>query len=283
MTGFSSHWLELREPADHAARNAALTAAVAAFAAARPALTIVDLGAGTGSTLRALSPLLRPPQHWVLVDDDAALAAAGRRALADWAASNGRTARDAGGGLDVGDAGTPVTAVWHHADLAAADWTALLAGADLVTASALFDLVSTTFVERLAAAAAKAGVAVYAALDVDGAAVWEPPHPDDAAVATGFRRDQRRDKGFGPALGPDAVDVLAQALSGRGYAVSTAPSPWRLGAGEAALMAALADGWASAAVRAGVDPATGERWRRARATATACTIGHADLFAVPRG
>src|SRR3546814_3848965 len=93
------------------------------------------------------------------------------------------------------------TVSWRQADLARADWPSLLEGVDLVTASALFDLVSAAFIERFADAVVRAGAAVYVALDVDGTAEWSPPHPDDTAVAAAFRRDQVIDKGFGPALG----------------------------------------------------------------------------------
>jgi hypothetical protein len=45
-------------------------AAVAAALAALPALTIVNLACGTGSTLRALAPHLPALQNWKLVDND---------------------------------------------------------------------------------------------------------------------------------------------------------------------------------------------------------------------
>ena len=52
MGGFSPEWLALREPADHAARNPQVLAAVGAHFAAKGSLTVVDLGCGAGSNLR---------------------------------------------------------------------------------------------------------------------------------------------------------------------------------------------------------------------------------------
>ncbi len=298
MSGFSSDWLALREPADGAARSRALVASVAAFASGAKSLTILDLGAGTGSTLRALAPHLPTPQRWTLVDHDASLVAAGRRLLADWAEANpptdgaggtgaagrpgpGGAADGSGDGLELQVGGQPVAVAWRQADLARADWPSLLHGVDLVTASALFDLVSEAFIEAFVGAVATAGAAVYVALDVDGTAAWSPAHADDATVAAAFRRHQGIDKGFGPALGPEATAVLTRALQARGYAVQTAKSPWRLGPEHAALMAALADGWADAARAAGLEDAVVDRWFAARRTATGCVIGHTDLFATP--
>lgn len=284
MAGFSSDWLALREPADRAARSPALLSSLAAFASTAKSLTILDLGAGTGSTLRAVAPHLAVPQSWVLVDHDGALVESGRRLLADWAGSSrGDETRpaDPGDRLALGVGGVPVSVTWRQADLAAADWPALLEGVDLVTASALFDLVSADFVARFADAVAAAGAAVYVALDVDGTAAWAPAHPDDAAVAAAFRTHQGIDKGFGPALGPEASRVLSVALAARGYRVETEKSPWRLGPAEAELVAALAEGWAGAARAAGLDGAVADRWLAARRHAEGCVIGHTDLLATP--
>jgi hypothetical protein len=163
-----------------------------------------------------------------------------------------------------------------EADLAAVDRLPL-GGVALVTASALLDLVSEAWVEALAGRLAAAGVGLYAALSYDGAMAWEPSLPEDAGVVAAFNRDQRRDKGLGPALGPEAPAALARAFGRRGYAVRTAPSPWRLGPGEAALQAALVEGVADAG-RASAS------WRQARLAASAagrCTVGHVDLLATP--
>jgi hypothetical protein len=252
MTGFAADWLALREPADRAARDAGLTAALGAWAGGR-ALEVVDLGAGSGSTLRALAEVLRGAR-WRLVDDDADLLG---RALASAAA--------------LGAAAAPV-----QVDLAARLDDAFAPPPDLVTASAFFDLVSAAWIDRFVAAAAAARAAVYAALTYDGREEWLPPHGDDGAVRDAFLRDMRRDKGFGPALGADAGAYLAGRLNAAGYDVRTAPSPWRLAApADAALIAALADGSADAA-------RASEGWRSARRAAASVEIGHVDVLALPR-
>ena len=82
---FSPDWLALREPADHAARNGEVLAAVREHFAQVSPLRIVDLGCGTGSNLRGLAPHLPREQHWHLVDYDPLLLAAARQRLVDWA------------------------------------------------------------------------------------------------------------------------------------------------------------------------------------------------------
>lgn len=248
MSGFSAEWLALRAGADTRARDAGLRAAF--LAALPPAPRLLDLGSGTGATARALEV---PGARWRLVDNDPALLAEARRTV-----PGARTLR---------------------ADLAR-DLDAVLAReADAITASALFDLVSPEWIARFAQAAR--GRTVYAALTYDGTESWSPDHPADLAVSRAFDAHQRRDKGFGPAAGPTGAALLARALTAQGYAVTLAPSPWRLERGrDGALMDALAEGIAGAAVEAGCEAEAAGSWREARRRALRCTTGHLDLLAV---
>src|SRR5215469_3401195 len=62
MSRFSADWL--------AQRNPAVLDAVTAWCKDIFAIRIVDLGCGTGSTLRALAPRLPRRQDWRLFDND---------------------------------------------------------------------------------------------------------------------------------------------------------------------------------------------------------------------
>ncbi len=74
MSGFDKQWLALREPEDCKARVASIMDRfVSIIEDAPPPATIVDIGSGTGSTYRTLSPRLPPNTGWRLVDYDAAL------------------------------------------------------------------------------------------------------------------------------------------------------------------------------------------------------------------
>ncbi|MDP5348458.1 MAG: class I SAM-dependent methyltransferase [Paracoccaceae bacterium] len=252
--GFSAAWLALREPADHAARDAGLLHA-AARAAGQPAV-IVDLGCGTGSTIRAFSGHLAEGATWRLVDNDpellrhAALAAQG-------------------------------AVTTHRIDLRDLD-SLPLDGASLVTASALLDLCSLDWVEGLAERLADHGLPFYAALTYDGVMHWTPSDTADASVTVAFNRHQVGDKGFGPALGPGATDAMAAALERRGYAVHRSDSPWHLGPDQSALQRELLAGIAMAAAEAGESQAMAWGGTRAAAAKTAlCQIGHTDLLALP--
>ena len=267
MTGFAISWLDLRETADFAARDKILVEQLLVWLASPEASNgaeplVVDLGSGTGSTLRAFARLGAPKFVWRLVDHDGA--------LLDEALKRHRKH------FLIED---------YQADLRVMDELPF-GGARLVTASALFDLVSAEFVHELVTRLHKQRAGFYAALSYDGDMCWQPEHPFDATVLAAFNQDQLRDKGFGPALGPEATAYLQKALKQAGYEVVTAPSPWVLAAADAALTAELIAGISAAVSTSyGLDPEDLKKWqefRLAHVQSGTCTVGHLDILAVPR-
>lgn len=276
MSGFSPDWLALREPADHAARAPDIANAVATHFAGRDHVTIVDLGCGSGSNLRALAAGFPKRQTWRLVDWDHDLLHAARGTLVAFA----EQAESRGDDLHIHHAGADITVHFEQADLAR-DLDRVLDGpADLVTATAFFDLVSTDWIEAICDGLKARKVPLYAVLTYDGRESWQPPHSGDAVVLAAFHAHQGRDKGFGPAAGPYAAATLARTLEDRGFAVRQAESPWQLGADRRELMAELVEGVAAAVTETGLVPADVLRsWREARLAGATCMIGHVDLFA----
>ena len=281
---FDADWLELREPHDARARSIALALRLSAALPARPRL--LDLGAGTGSLFRWLAPILNRPQAWTLVDADVTLIEFAFDTIADRAVSVG---------FEVSAPNkrtllvhTP-SGAWRVEglvrDLYDAPDGLPLDKADAVVCTALCDIVSRPWVENMAAGL---NLPFYSALNVVGDARFLPPHPSDGIIARGFRRDQRRDKGFGgPSLGPDATRAMAAAFRAEGFEVATAPSPWRIGAAETRMLTEFASGHASAALRhtprgrAAVQAWATARTAQARRGRLRALVGHADLLALP--
>ncbi len=267
MSSFSIAWLDLREGADFAARDKTLVTQALnwlgqAIDCVSPDRIIVDLGAGTGSTLRALSKLGANNIVWRLVDLDGKL-------LDEALRRHGKSCL-------IED---------YQADLTIIEELPLT-GAHIVTASALFDLASSTFIDELVARLDARKTAVYAALNYDGTTTWSPSHPLDEKVLTAFNQDQHRDKGFGPALGPDCTEYLQKALENKGYAVTIQPSPWQLAAKDHAMLTELINGIAAAVSEGyGLTAQALEDWKNFRIANVAdgnCTVGHWDLLALPR-
>ena len=264
MTGFSAAWLALREPADAAARSSEVTATVLAALVGHTALTGVDLGSGTGSNIRYLAPRL-PTCDWRLVDNDAALLDVARHAL-----------RRANSGA------TSINIEARVADLQTLDSTAL-DGCALVTASALLDLVSESWLARLVRLARDAGAHVLMALNCDGRIVCSPPERDDDLVRDLVNRHQVTNKGFGSALGPKAGVRAEALLRDAGYDVCRAPSDWVLGTEHAELQRQLIEGWAHAATELAPDLSpriqswTERRIAHLSAGTSHLVVGHDDV------
>lgn len=288
MGGFSAAWLRGREPADAAARDLELTARALDWRRRRGFLNVLDLGSGTGANLRFLARRFDGAQRWLLVDHDSELLARGFEEIRAWATRQGLAAAEEGTALVMEDAGCHCRLEPVRLDLAG-DWEQMEAGeVDLVTASALLDLVGVDWLERLAERCRAWRAAVFVVLSYDGSIVWEPVLAGDATLRERVNRHQRTDKGFGPALGPDAAATLAALLRDRGYQVALRPSPWRLGPEHAALQTALLEGWSEAARE--IEPAADDlaAWALQRRRCISrgesrLRVGHWDLFACPDG
>lgn len=267
---YAPEWLQLREPADAAARALDLLDPLRIRLANLPGrsggLVVHDLGCGTGSMGRWLAPRLDGPQHWILHDRDPYLlhfaAVASPRAAAD---------------------GSRVTVETRRGDLARLTPDALV-GASLVTASALLDVLTREEIDTLAAACAGAGCPALLTLSVAGRVEFGDADPMDEELAAAFNDHQRR----GGLLGPDAVTVACEAFADRGATVKVHPAAWRLGSDQAALTAQWLRGWVGAAVeeRPELAARADEYLTRRLAACTAgelrVTVHHSDLLALAR-
>jgi SAM-dependent methyltransferase len=262
MSGFSSDWLSMREAADSAARNLSLLSNL--HLPKNGPMRIVDLGAGTGSNLRYLAPKLACAQKWTLVDADSALLRS----------------------VTVPETIHTLSVETRRLDLMQ-DLDALpLEECDLVTASALIDLVSEDWLARLAEKCADAKIPnCLFALSVDGVISWTPFDPADEEIRSLFNAHMSGDKGFGPALGARAPDILQRTFEAAGYRVRSEDSSWRLSSGDSELQLELLMGYANAASEQKPDMAPAiEEWAERRRAHIALgqselVVGHRDVLA----
>jgi hypothetical protein len=253
----SAEWLRLREPADAAARSDELAERLGRHIATAGRLVIHDLGGGSGAMGRWLAPRLPEPQHWVVHERDAELLKL--------------AAADAPGRATIEGRRSDITQLTRGR----------LAGASLVTASALLDLLTADALARILDACA--GCPMLLALTVVGRVTLTPEEPLDALMGGAFNEHQLR----GCKLGPGAVPAAARELRGRGAEVLVRRSPWRLDAAHEDLLAEWLGGWVAAACEqqpALAGEAGAYRERRLKQMAAgelAVTVDHADLLVLP--
>jgi hypothetical protein len=257
-------WLRLREAADARARADTLTRRVADLLPSPGPVRVLDLATGAGSNVRYLASRLPRPQQWLVVDRSAGLLAALREQTTP---------------LDI-----EIDA--RQMDLGSLD-PALFTGRHLVTASALLDLVSETWLRSLAHHCRAVGATALFTIIYNGRSSCDPAEPEDDWVRDLLNRHQKRDKGLGgPAEGPEAAACAERCFVDEGYRVERAPSDWRLEPDEAAMQRMLIDGWAEAASEMAPDRAsTIASWRTRRLThldagRSLIVVGHDDLAAL---
>jgi len=200
-----ARWLGLRVEADNAART--LTAGtllprlvryLATRGAGESGVEVIDLGSGTGANQRWLAPRLPFEQRWLLIDQDEALqrhqpVAPGTRLLT----------------ADVGI----LTSVLERPGRA-----------QLVTCSALLDVLTMAQLEAISSALAVARQPALFSLTVTGAMELSPADSLDSHLIRVFNEHQRR----GGRAGPDAVQILSPALRASGCVLWTTETPWLL-------------------------------------------------------
>ncbi len=287
MSAFSSEWLALREIADTRARDPGLCAKLSAARPMGQPLRVVDLGSGTGANLRYLAPRLGHGQHWLLLDNDSTLIDRALPAIRAWAKAGGHTVDAAADETRIAAREFSAVLKWRRMDLAGQLDAVPLHDANLVTASALLDLVSHEWIDTLAGRCRDSSCAVLFALSYDGRISWQPALPADEEMRELLNYHQHRDKGFGPAAGPEAASAAAESLRESGFHVERARSDWKLSTADAELQATLARGWAAAACELESAPRRRiQAWLEQRLSfisrdASQLTVGHVDLLALP--
>ena len=282
-----SSWLALREAADVAARSVPLTRTIADVLPHDSALRVLDLATGTGSNIRYLADHLSSEQTWLAVDYDDALLAELPARMSGWATEKGYDVSVEAGGLMIRGAGLRCkVAETRRLDLAALGDATIFSGRHLVTASALLDLVSESWLRALADQCRASGAAALFALTYNGQSSCAPVEPEDDTIRLLMNRHQKTDKGFGGvAAGPDATDAAARCFAEVGYRVRRETTDWVLPPDLRHLQRRLIEGWAQAAAEiapeqsAMIDDWLARRLAHVDAGRSRLTVGHEDLAA----
>ncbi|MCY7403721.1 MAG: SAM-dependent methyltransferase [Cryobacterium sp.] len=263
----SGDWLALREPEDAAARSLDLALIAAELLPDGP-IVVHDLGSGTGSMMRWLAPVLGP-QTWFLHDWSAD--------LTEQAINHVRPADRYNAGISVfGRTG-------NLADLSPND----LAGASLVTASALLDVLTSEEIHTIVGACVAARAPVLLSLSVTGGVQLNPRDERDTAFEDAFNAHQVRRANGRRQLGRYAAPIASGLFADAGWQVRQSTTLWRLDHRRPGLLSEWFAGWVDAAVEQ--EPQLrdeADRYRQGRLAQIelgelSARIEHVDLLAWP--
>jgi hypothetical protein len=199
-------WLAARVAADDAARATTVNTLLPELSrylieAAGPGGTvqIIDLGAGTGANQRWLAPRLPIRQRWLHLDHNPVIS----RSLP-----------------------LPAETVIIDESVEALGQLLTKASGDrqLVTCSALLDVLTTEQIRAVCRAVIDNRVPVFFSLTVTGGLTLSPADPHDQLLLAAFNDHQRRAGGAGPAATMLTLNLLRAAE----FAVTTQETPWRL-------------------------------------------------------
>jgi hypothetical protein len=123
-------------------------------------------------------------------------------------------------------------------------------------------------------------------LNVDRRLTWDPADAEDERVHRLFSQHQRRDKGFGIAMGPSAVEFALQQMASAGYEALHTHIDWVIdGAHAPEMHFAMVEGVAVAALEQDPTAQVALRCWRARRNAgigaSRLRVGHVDIVATP--
>jgi SAM-dependent methyltransferase len=273
---FDSDWLELRFEADSEARKNAIDEIKEKLVIQGP-VSIIDIGSGTGNNVFYLIPELVKngieDQRWLLVDRDPKLLDVALERLEKLKAK--------------------LENVSTQIDILVADLSDELdripfGDADIVALSELLDLVSRKWIEKFVKMISEFDVRyVLISLTVDGMIQWSPKHPMDKSISDLFNQDMLKDKGFGPALGMNATEVLKEYLMKSGYGIKEMDTPWILESGQKKLQGRYLEDMTSAVLTGEVMADKEEilKWKNNRKALiqsgeSQLRVGHTDIVGI---
>ena len=224
---FDIDWLSERYPFDAEARNKTLEAEVLAHLAQKSEVTLVDVGAGTGSNCLYFVEQLPQNQKWFLVEKDAALKKATIRRLRDYASYHKYNFERKKDTIKISSVSREVTVTTINDSLLNLVDLVNLKKVDLVLANAVFDLFSVNQIKELVDLITQNKLAFYHTLSYEGM-TFDPEDPFDDVFIETYNAHMERPQAFGKALGKKANALMVGLFQEKKKEVQTGESNWNI-------------------------------------------------------
>jgi len=209
-TQFATDWLEERNRFDEAARNPQVEHAFLQAAQQYDPVNIIDLGAGSGATFLYLAPKIPGSQRWTLVELNPSLLKHARQRIKLWSHAKGmQTTLENTDQIVLQREKQEISVQFTKGSLLQLEQLLPLEYYQLVTASAVNDLLSRDMLEQLLQTLHRYKLGCYTMLNYQGMHFF-PEEGQDTAMIAAYEKHMQRQQDFGKALGPDCADAFRQ-------------------------------------------------------------------------
>lgn len=220
-------WLDHRYACDADARNANIEKKFLEFFSEANTLNIVDAGAGIGSNFKYFFEKLPNHQEWTLLDCENNLLQSCREKLIEFAQKNNYRLEDGNGLLHMSNGRKKANIRFAHGGLEEIEQHTDLKKTDVITANALFDLLSYDQFDTFACKLSAYNVCLMATLNYYETS-FLPFSEEDARFVRYFHTHMTRPQKFGAAMGPNCTEEMLDLLVEHQMMVEQEGSQWHL-------------------------------------------------------
>ena len=227
-TNFTTDWLTERFRFDAAARNKLVEGTCLNLFQEADHLHIVDIGAGHGSNFFYLFPKIKQQQTWTFVELNTGLLEASLKRIARFATDQQYPVKQEKNWISFKIGGKEIKVVGLNASFLQLNEVVPLSEVDLVTAGAVFDLLSVDLFERFASLLVQTRTPLLSTINYLGMAMF-PEKERDAFYLQLYNNHMLRQQDFGQSMGPHCVEHMKAYFQKNSVATALGESNWEVG------------------------------------------------------
>ena len=221
-------WLAHRYACDAEARHPEIEHKfLAFFEQHQTALKVVDVGSGTGANVRYYFDHIPHAQEWTLIEQNGSLRDECRRSLAAFAKEQGYDWQERDDTFRLADAQKTATIRLVPGRIEHIEQLADLSQTDVVTANAVFDLLSYEHFDTLVGTLARHNVCLLATLNYYETS-FLPFSEEDYRFTRWYHLHMKRPQPTGIAMGPDCSEEMLDVLAEHHMMIEQEGSQWHL-------------------------------------------------------
>lgn len=220
-------WLEHRYASDVAARNPNIEKKFIEYFSGHDRMHIMDAGAGTGSNFRYFFEQLPDEQHWVLLEQDTSLIEACREKLVEFAREHDYKVEEQADKITISTDQKLAQVEFLGGKLQDVKNLTNLEQLDVITANALFDLVSYEQFDTFVAEMACYQICLMATLNYYETSFF-PLSAEDRLFIQHYHTHMTRPQDFGTAMGPNCSEEMLDLLVAHEMKYEQEGSQWHL-------------------------------------------------------